>query len=290
MTVSIAFYATQAVHGLVYGMLLFLVASGLTLVFGMLRVLNIAHAAFYTLGAYFAYSVVAITHSFWLALIVVPVAMGLIGAAVERFLLRPMGGEQHTLELMLTFGLFYIVGEVVLWYWGSVALQVPMPVVLSGSVPLFGAKYPIYRIFILGVSSLVCVVMGLVLMTTRVGTIIRATVSDGEMVSALGIDVSLVRLGVFGAGTGLAALAGVIAAPFLQADPSMGSVILIDAFAVVVIGGFGSLFGALVAALLIGEVQAFGILFVPELAMVFEFLLMAAVFVVRPQGLFGEAS
>jgi branched-chain amino acid transport system permease protein len=287
---SLSFYATQAVHGLVYGMLLFLVASGLTLVFGMMRVLNIAHASFYMLGAYFAYSVVAGTGSFWLALLVAPIAVGLIGAGVERFLLRQMGGGSHVLELMLTFGLFYIIGEVVLWIWGSTAHPVPEPPLLSGSVPLLGARYPVYRLFILGVSALLCVILWLVLMASRIGIIIRSAVSDGEMVSALGIDVSLVRMGVFGAGAALAALAGVIAAPFLQADPTMGSAILIDTFAVVVVGGFGSLLGALVAAQLIAQLQSFGILFVPELATVFEFLLMTAVFIFRPQGLLGEAS
>ncbi len=285
----LSFYATQALHGLVYGMLLFLVASGLTLVFGMMRVLNIAHASFYMLGAYLAYSIVTATGSFWLALIVAPIVVGVIGAGVERFLLRQMRGG-HVLELMLTFGLFYIVGEGVIWIWGSVAHQVPAPFPLSGSVPLFGAQYPVYRLFILGASASICIVLWLVLMGTRTGIIIRSAVSDGEMVSALGIDVSLVRMGVFGAGAGLAAFAGVIAAPFLQAEPTMDSAILIDAFAVVVVGGFGSIFGALVAAQLIALLQSFGILFIPELATLLEFILMTAVFILRPQGLFGEKS
>jgi branched-chain amino acid transport system permease protein len=285
-----SFYATQALHGLVYGMLLFLVASGLTLVFGMMRILNMAHASFYMLGAYGAYSVVVRTDNYWLALLIVPIVIGFFGVLIERFLLRRNAARGAVPELLLTYGLFFMIGELVLLNWGSFALQVPAPTYLQGSIPLLGAQYPTYRIFIFAVSCLICLAMMLVLLHTRIGIIIRAAVSDGEMVSALGINTSFVRSAVFGAGAALAGLAGAIAAPFLQADPSMAAAILVDAFVVVVVGGFGSLLGALVAALLIGQVQSFGILFVPEFAMVFQFILMAAVLIFRPQGLFGEAS
>jgi branched-chain amino acid transport system permease protein len=283
-------YATQAVHGLVYGMLLFLVASGLTLVFGMMRILNMAHASFYMLGAYFAYSLCRVTGSFWVALVLAPLFVGLLGGLAERYLLRRMAERGHVTELLLTFGLFYMVGEAVLWIWGSFALQVPAPAVLTGSVPLFGAQYPVYRLFILGFSILVCAGLTYVLLRTRTGIIIRSAVSDSDMVSALGINASLVRQLVFAAGAALAALAGVIAAPFLQAEPTMGAAILVDAFIVVVVGGFGSLAGALVAALLLGQLQSFGILFISDYAMVFPFALMVAVLVIRPRGIFGEAS
>jgi len=281
-------YATQALHGLVHGMLLFLVSAGLTLVFGMMGILNVAHAAFYMLGAYLAYTTVQVTGSFWLSLAVAPVVVGLLGALVERTLLRRTHAFGHAYELLLTFGLFYMIGEAVRWIWGSYTLQVPMPPSLAGSVPFIGGQYPVYRLFILGVSSAICVGMALVLLRTRVGIVIRSAVSDAEMVGALGINTPLVSLGVFAAGSALAAVAGVIAAPFLQADPSMGASILVDAFVVIVIGGFGSLLGALLAALMIGELQSFGILWFPQLALVFEFLLMAVVLVARPQGLFGE--
>ena len=281
-------YATQALHGLVHGMLLFLVSAGLTLVFGMMGILNVAHAAFYMLGAYLAYTTVQVTGSFWLSLAVAPVVVGLLGALVERTLLRRTHAFGHAYELLLTFGLFYMIGEAVRWIWGSYTLQVPMPPSLAGSVPFIGGQYPVYRLFVLGVSSAICVGMALVLLRTRVGIVIRSAVSDAEMVGALGINTPLVSLGVFAAGSALAAVAGVIAAPFLQADPSMGASILVDAFVVIVIGGFGSLLGALLAALMIGELQSFGILWFPQLALVFEFLLMAVVLVARPQGLFGE--
>lgn len=281
-------YATQALHGLVYGMLLFLVSSGLTLVFGMMGILNIAHAAFYMLGAYLAYTTVKVTGHFWLSLLVAPIAVGLLGAMVERWLLRRTHAFGHAYELLLTFGLFFMIGEAVRWVWGNFTLQVPVPAVLAGSVPFLGSQYPVYRLFILGVSALICAGMALVLLRTRVGIVIRSAVSDAEMVSALGINTPLVSLGVFAVGSALAAVAGVIAVPFLQADPSMGALILTDAFVVIVIGGFGSLLGALLASLMIGELQSFGILWFPQFAMVFQFLLMATVLVVRPQGLFGE--
>lgn len=285
---SLSIYATQGLHGLVYGMLLFLVSSGLTLVFGMMGILNIAHAAFYMLGAYLAYTTAQATGNFWLSLLVAPLVVGAFGALIERWLLRRTHAFGHAYELLLTFGLFYMIGEAVRWIWGSYTLQVAVPSVLSGSVPFMGSQYPIYRLFILGVSALICLGMALVLMRTRVGIVIRSAVSDAQMVEALGINTPLVSLGVFSVGSALAAVAGVIAAPFLQADPSMGAVILTDAFVVIVIGGFGSLLGALLASLMIGELQSFGILWFPQFALVFQFLLMAGVLILRPQGLFGE--
>ena len=285
---GLSVYATQALHGMVYGMLLFLVSSGLTLVFGMMGILNIAHAAFYMLGAYLAYTTVATTGSFWLSLLVAPILVGLLGAAVERGLLRRIHHFGHAYELLLTFGLFYMMAEAVRWIWGNYTLQVPTPALLTGSIPLLGSQYPVYRLFILAFSGLICLAMATVLLRTRVGIIIRSAVADGEMVSALGINTPLVALGVFSVGAALAAIAGVIAAPFLQADPAMGAAILVDSFVVVVVGGFGSLLGALLASLMIGELQSFGILWFPAFAMVFQFLLMAAVLVLRPQGLFGE--
>lgn len=283
-------YATQALHGIVYAMLLFLVASGLSLVFGMMRILNLAHAGFYMLGAYLAYSTYAISGSFWLALLVVPALMALAGGLIERFLLRRTQALGHAYELLLTFGLFFMIGQCALWIWGDAPLEVPVPSLLQGGIDWFGGRYPLYRLFILATGLVICAGMFLVLHRTRIGIIIRSAVSDGAMVSALGINTDLVRIGVFAAGAALAAFAGAIAAPFLQAEPNMGLTILADCFVVIVLGGFGSLGGALIAALAIGQLQSFGVLFMPELAGMFQFLLMAAVLIIRPQGLFGEAS
>ncbi|WP_233860332.1 branched-chain amino acid ABC transporter permease [Paraburkholderia sp. HD33-4] len=284
----VSLYAMQALHGLVYGMLLFLVASGLTLIFGLLRVLNIAHAAFYMLGAYLAYAIVTLTENFWLSLFVAPTIVGLLGAAVEYGLLRRIRGHGHEYELLLTLGLFYMISDATRWIWGNYTLEVPTPSLLVGSIPLLGGLYPKYRLFILAFSGLICVLMGVVLKRTRLGIVILSCVSDREMVSTLGIDTALVMTTVFGFGSALAAIAGVVAAPFLQVDPSMGQAILVDTFVVVVIGGFGSLSGALIASILTGEIKSFGILFVPQFALVFQFLLMAAVLIVRPQGLLGN--
>ena len=281
-------YMIQAMHGLVYGMLLFMVASGLTLVFGMMGVLNLAHAAFYMLGAYFAYTVTVYLGNFWLSLFVGPLIVGVLGVLIERFLLRRAHKGGHVAELLLTFGVFYVLGELVRLIWGSNPLPVPVPQILTGDIPFMGMTYPIYRLFILLFSALILVGMALLLMRTRIGILVRAAVSDGDMVDALGTNVPVVFMGVFGGGAALAALAGVIAAPFLSVFPGMGLDALLDCFVVIVIGGFGSLFGAFIAAVTIGELQSFGILWIPRLAMVFQFLLMAIVLIVRPTGLLGE--
>jgi branched-chain amino acid transport system permease protein len=286
MTASI--YIIQAMHGLVYGMLLFLVASGLTLVFGMMGVLNLAHAAFYMLGAYLAYTVTVYSGNFWLSLIVAPLIVGVLGALIERFLLRKAHRGGHVAELLLTFGVFYVLSELVRLIWGSNPLPVPVPPLLTGDIPFMGMTYPIYRLFILMFSAIILTGMALLLIRTRLGILVRASVSDGDMVDALGTNVPVLFMGVFGGGAALAALAGVIAAPFLSVFPGMGLDVLLDCFVVIVIGGFGSLFGAFIASLTIGELQSFGILWFPRLAMVFQFLLMAIVLIVRPTGLLGE--
>ena len=281
-------YAIQAVHGLVYGMLIFMVASGLTLVFGMMGVLNLAHAAFYMLGAYFAYAVTLHLGNFWLSLIISPLIVGTLGIVIERFLLRPIHVKGHVAQLLLTFGLFYVLGELVRIIWGSNPLPVPVPGLLEGDIPLFKMTYPIYRLFILFFSGLILVGMLILLMKTRIGILIRAATSDTDMVDALGTNVPVVFMGVFGGGAALAALAGVIAAPFLSVFPGMGMDVLLDCFVVIVIGGMGSMFGCFVAAVMIGELQSFGVLWIPRFAMVFQFMLMAIVLIVRPTGLFGE--
>ena len=288
MGYSIEIYTIQAIHGFVYGMLLFLVASGLTLVFGMMGVLNLAHASFYMLGAYFAYSVTNYLGSFWLSLLICPLIVGSLGVLIERFFLRKTYKGGHLPQLLLTFGLFFIFGELVRIVWGTVPLSVPAPRILSGDIPIAGMAYPIYRLFILGFSFLVLLGMALLLMRTRIGIIIRAAVSDSDMVEALGNNVPIVFMGVFGGGAALAAVAGVIAAPFLTTYLGMAGEVLFDCFVVIVVGGFGSLLGAFVASLMIGELQSFGILWIPRLALIFQFLLMAVVLVVRPTGLFGE--
>ena len=285
----IAALPVQALHGLVYGMLLFLVASGLTLIFGMMGVLNFAHGALYMLGAYFSWSILHWTGNFWLSLAIAPVLVGVVGVVIERFLLRKVHVFGHAHELLLTFGIAYIVEELVKIFWGNEPLRVQLPAILTGSVSLLGIEYPVYRLFILLVSSLVFVILFVVLFKTRAGIIVRAAVVNKQMVDALGFNVPLIFVLLFGLGGWLAGLAGVIGGPYLITNPAMASTIIIDLFVVVVVGGLGSIQGALVASLLIGQLQSVGILFLPEFATFFEFLLMALVLVFRPHGLMGEA-
>jgi branched-chain amino acid transport system permease protein len=279
----------QALHGLVYGMLLFLLASGLTLIFGMMGVMNFAHGALYMLGAYFSYSVLLWTGQFWLSLIIAPVLVALVGVFIERVFLRKVHAYGHVAELLVTFGIAYILEDVVMILWGSEPLKIEIPTILAGSLSMFGDTYPTYRLFILIVSVLVFVFLSLILTKTRAGIIVRAAVDNKEMVGALGFNVPLIFLLLFGVGTWLAGLAGVIGGPYLMTHPGMGAVILIDLFVVVVLGGLGSIRGALLAAILIGEIQSFGVLFLPQFALFFQYLLLAVVLIFKPEGLLGES-
>ncbi len=280
--------AVFALHGLAYAGLLFLVSSGLTLVFGMMNVLNFAHASFYMLGAYFSYSLLVLTGDFWLSLAVAPLFLFVIGALVERFLLRRVHVFGHVHELLLTFGLAYIIEEAVKWIWGTNPLAVNLSGFLADSLQLFGITYPVYRVFVFFCSVFIGISMALVLFKTRTGIIVRAAVDDSEMVDALGINVPLVFTSVFGFGAALSGLAGVIAGPLLTTFPGMAHAILIDAFVVIVVGGFGSLAGAVVASLMIGELQSFGVLLFPKFSLALIYMLMAVVLVIKPSGLFGE--
>jgi branched-chain amino acid transport system permease protein len=279
----------QCLHGLVYGMLLFLVASGLTLIFGMMGVLNFAHGALYMLGAYFSFSILQSIGSFWLSLLAAPLAVAGIGMLIERFFLRKVHAYGHAHELLITFGIAYIIEELVKITWGNQPLLVVLPPALSGSMSFLGIQYPVYRLFILGVSVLVFILLFTFLFKTRIGIIVRAAVANKQMTDALGFNVPLIFLLLFGVGAWLAGLAGVIGGPYLITNPGMAGTIIIDLFVVVVVGGLGSVPGALIASLLIGWLQSFGILFLPQFAIVFEFLLMALVLIFRPHGLLGEA-
>lgn len=284
----LAILPTQILHGLVYGAVLFFLAAGLTLIFGMMDVINFAHGAFYMLGAYFSYSVLMWTGQFWLSLVFAPLGVGLLGALVERVCLRKIHAFGHVPQLLLTFGIAYILEDVVKILWGTEPLKINLPEILTGSLSLFGWAYPTYRLFILVASLLVFAFMFLILFKTRIGIIVRAAVAKKEMVAALGFNVPVIFLLLFGVGCWLAGVAGVIAGPYLITHPGMGGAILIDLFVVVVVGGLGSLQGAMLAAILIGELQSFGVLFLPQFSLFLEFLLLAAVLILKPEGLLGE--
>jgi branched-chain amino acid transport system permease protein len=288
MSPTAVLYVAQAIHGLAYGMLLFLVASGLTLIFGMMGILNIAHASFAMLSAYFCYQVLLMTGNFWVALLIAPVVAGICGVLTERFLLRTVHKQGHLAELLITVGIMIFIVEIVKLFWGTESLVVKIPQSLSGLVNFAGLTYPIYRLFVIGLSTVVLGFMALILVKTRLGKIVRAAVSDADMVSALGINTPVVFMLVFGIGIWLAGVAGAVAGPLLTVFPGMADQLGMDAFVVVVVGGFGSLLGAFIVALFLGELNAYGIQFIPRLAPVLMFAFMAIVLAFKPMGLFGE--
>jgi branched-chain amino acid transport system permease protein len=288
MDATTAMYVAQGIHGIAYGMLLFLVASGLTLIFGMMGILNIAHAAFFMLAAYFCYQVLAWTGSFWLALLLAPVAAAVVGVVVERFLLRRIHAFGHMGELILTVGVMLVIMDGVKVFWGTENLPVRIPQALTGLVKLGGLEYPIYRLFIIGLSLSVLGLLIVILYKTRLGMVVRAAVSDAGMVNALGINVPVLFMFVFGAGTWLAGLAGVAIAPILTVFPGLADQMGMDAFIVVVVGGFGSLGGAFMVSMICGLLSSYGVQFLSQLAPVLMFLFMAIVLAIRPMGFFGE--
>jgi len=280
-------YVSQAIHGIAYGMILFLIASGLNLIFGMMGVLNLAHASFFMLSGYFCYQVLTITGNFWLSLLFAPLGTALFGIIVERVFLRRMHAFGHLGELMLTVGLSLVILAGVKFFWGTESLPIPVPETLQGLVRIFGLEYPIYRLFVIGLSLFVLVLMILALYKTRLGMIVRAAVSDRDMVNALGINIPLVFMVVFGIGCWLAGIAGVAIAPILTVFPGLADQVGMDAFIVVVTGGIGSLGGAFIVSLIFGLLSSFGIQFVSQLAPVLMVGFMALVLIIRPHGLFG---
>jgi branched-chain amino acid transport system permease protein len=288
MDSTTAMYIAQGLNGLAYGMLLFLVASGLTLIFGMMGILNIAHASFFMLSAYFCHTFLDMTENFWLALLVAPLIAAAIGVLCERFLLRRVHAFGHIGELLITVGISLVILEGVKFFWGTEPFLVAVPEQFKGFITIVDLNYPIYRIFIIGLALVILCLMAFILYKTRLGMVVRAAVSDADMVNALGVNVPIVFMLVFGLGTWLAGVAGVIITPILTVFPGMADQVGLDAFVVVVTGGFGSLFGAFIVSLFLGELNAFGIQFIPKLAPVLVFSFMAIVLAFKPMGLFGE--
>jgi branched-chain amino acid transport system permease protein len=287
--VSLTALAAQVFTGLVLGGILVLMAVGLSLIFGLMTVVNFSHGALYMLGAFFAFSVLSRTKSFWAALILAPLIVGVFGLLIERFLIRRLYGRSPDDPLLLTFGLSLVIVETVKVFWGKMGLTVDPPREMAGAVNLGFMNFPVYRLFVIAITALVLVGLWLFLEKTNVGLIVRAGSRDPLMVRALGIDLGRVWFLVFGLGIGLAGLAGVLAAPMRGVYAEMGVEIIIDCFVVVVVGGMGSLMGAVVAGLLIGEIVSLTTFFAPKLAEIVVFLVMAVVLLVRPSGLFGEA-
>ena len=278
----------QLLNAAALSALLFLVSVGLSLVFGILRVVNFAHGMFYMLGAYVGYAVAVRSGSFWLGLVVAPPVVGLLGAALEASTLRFIYRRPPIYQVLLTFGLSLILEEAVRIVWGATARSVDAPGWLQGSLLLLGTPYPRYRLFLITLGGLVAAALWLFLTRTRAGLLIRAVAQNAEMAACLGTDVRRVRTAVFGLACALAGLGGVVAAPMLSAYLGMGIAVIVDAFVVVVIGGLGSFGGSIAGSVIVGAAQTWGNFFVSEIAMAIMYAVMAAILVFRPWGLFGE--
>ena len=297
----------QLFNGVQYGILLFLLAAGLTLVFGIMDMMNLAHGSLYMVGAYIAATVTLATHSFLIGIFLALPATLLIGVLLEVVILRHLYDRGHLDQVLATFGMILFFNELVRLIWGPAGIEVPLPNILNQSLTLFSIPLPVYRIFVIGVGLLIAAFLYILVVKTRTGMLIRAGASNREMIGALGVDIKVVFTLVFGLGAALAALAGVMAGPIFAATIGMGENILIQVLVVIVIGGIGSIRGAFVGALLIGVIEILGRSFLddffklflpvnaaetaaPAAASMLIYILMAAVLFFRPQGLFPARS
>ncbi len=287
--ISPQLFALQLMTGIALGAVYALLAIGLSLIFGMLTVVNFAHGAFFMVGAFLGVYSMALTGSFWFSLLIVPLMTGGIGLVCERFLVRPLYGRGIDYPLLLTFGLSYVMVDVMRAAFGIEGMPSSTPTDLRGAVDLGFGHFPLYRLFLIAATAVIVLGLWLFIEKTRYGLIIRAGSRDPEIVKVLGIDIAKVWLLVFGIGTAIAGLSGLLAAPTRAVNPEMGIPILAESFVVTVVGGMGSLPGAVVAGLLVGVVFAMTSLVAPEYAELSIFVLMAVVLLIRPQGFFGKA-
>ena len=282
-------FLIQLLNSVQYGLLLFMLAAGLTLIFGIMGVVNLAHGSFYMLGAYLAYALTSLTGSLTLAIVGGAALSLLFGLALERLLFRHFYKRDHLDQVLLTFGLISIFEELRSMLWGDDVHSVPVPELLSASIVLTeNQSYPVYRLFMSGVCLLLALGLYLLISKTRLGMKIRAGAFNRDMAESLGINIKRIHAIVFALGVGLAAIAGLVAAPVSSVYPNMGSQVLIMCFVVVVIGGIGSVRGALISALLVGLVDTFGKVLLPTISGMLVYMLMAAVLLWKPEGLFKQ--
>ena len=281
------FLAAQLLNGLVYGVLLFLMAAGLSLIFGLMNVVSLAHGSFFMLGAFIGLAIFGATHSFWAALVLAPIPVALIGGILERVFLRPLYRRGHVDQVLLTFGFTFVAFDAVQSIWGRDVRSMAMPEGLQGAVQIASGVFSTYRLFIIVFGFVLAVLLWLFLERSRLGAMVRAGVDDSAMAAGLGGNIPALFTGVFSAGVALAALGGVAAGPVLGVYPGMDADIVIPALIVIVIGGMGSLRGSFVGSLLIGEADTFGKAYLPSMAVFFVYLVMAIILLTRPQGLFG---
>jgi branched-subunit amino acid ABC-type transport system permease component len=278
--------------GLTTAMFLFLIASGLSLVFGVMRVINFAHGSFYMIGAYLAWQMVEWLHpsgeAFWPAALFAALGVGALGAVVERLFFRSLYGREELYQLLFTYGLVLILGDAAKFIWGTGQLSVSTPPVLAGSVQIFGTTQPLYTLFIVAIGPAIAFGGWLALNRTGVGRMVRAAQMDREMLGALGANVGTLYTGMFVVSAFLAGLSGALVTPVQGIVPGMDVLIIVQAFIVVVIGGMGSLWGTFWGSVIYGEVLSFGILIFPGFSLFSVFALMAVILIIRPWGLFGR--
>ena len=287
-----SFLFAQSLSGLTAAMFLFLIASGLSLIFGVLRVLNFAHGSFYMLGAYLAYQIVQWvgtgTGRFWWAVIGAALGIAILGGLVERLLLRHLYAKEELYQLLFTYALVLVLGDVAKKIWGTGQLSISRPPGLTGALEIFGTRLPHYNLFILILGPAIALGFWAVLHRTRAGRYIRAAAQDREMLGALGVNVTSLYTGVFVIGSFLAGLGGALVTPVKTVVPGMDVEIIVEAFIVVVIGGLGSFWGTFLGSIVYGQVLSFGILIFPRFSIFSVFALMAVVLIVRPWGLLGK--
>ncbi|HEX3537573.1 MAG TPA: branched-chain amino acid ABC transporter permease [Stellaceae bacterium] len=287
-----SFLFSQFMGGLTTAMFLFLIASGLSLVFGVMRVINFAHGSFYMLGAYLAWQAVQWLHpegaGFWLATLFAAVGVGILGAVVERLFFRSLYGREELYQLLFTYALVLILGDVAKFLWGTGQLSVSTPPVLAGGVEIFGTTQPLYNLFIMAIGPAIAFAGWFVLNRTGVGRMVRAAQMDREMLDALGANVGTIYTGMFVFSAFLAGLSGALVTPIQSIVPGMDVLIIVQAFIVVVIGGMGSFWGTFWGSVIYGEVLSFGILIFPGFSLFSVFALMVVILIVRPWGLFGR--
>lgn len=285
-----SYWIVQLLNAVQASMLLFVVSVGLGVVFGLMNVVNLAHGAFYAFGAYLGWTVLQATGSFWVAFLLAPPLVGLLGLAVYAVPLSRMQRAGHLAQVIATLGLLFVSVEALRALWGDIPLEAPVPPALAGSVEILGTPYPVYRLFVIAFGLAVALLLWLALARTPVGAMVRAAVDNVEMARALGVRTELLFPAVFALGCALAGLGGVAAAPVYGLHPQMGVEVLVPALVVVVVGGLGSLKGTFVGALLVGFVDTFGAVAGPQLAGVAVYALLAAVLLLRPGGLFPARS
>lgn len=289
---DLSFLFTQFLGGLTTAMFLFLIASGLSLVFGVMRVLNFAHGSFYMLGAYLAWQAVQwltpVLGSFWLAALFAALVVAVLGGLVERLLLRYMYGKEELYQLLLTYALVLILGDAAKAIWGTQQLSVSRPPILDGAIEMFGTVLPLYNLFIMLAGVAIAIGGWLILARSSAGRMVRAAALDREMLGALGANVGALYTGMFMASSFLAGLSGALVTPIQSIVPGMDVEVIVEAFIVVVIGGLGSFWGTFWGSLIYGQVLSFGILIMPSFSLFSVFALMAVILIVRPWGLFGK--